>query len=244
MTFLFTNAILFDDDISMWSVSRVTNMAGMFMRATSFGGDISKWDVSSVTDMTGTFRQAKVFNQDLSAWDVSRVTSMDEMFLDAVSFRQTLCGVSWVNSKAQGKKDMFEGSRGSIAPTACTSPPASTTARVTRQHASRRPIPGRELIIRTPISISAVTSVSDHILACPRCGTFRKSGRVSCCAPGGAWFRNCGGRGSKHLDHRWSEGVKACKRKCKCNNRHSTAIHFFSLFLTTCLLYTSPSPRD
>ena len=47
---------------------------------------------------------------------------------------------------------------------------------------------------------------------------YRKSGRVSCCAPGGAWFKNCGGLGSKFLNHRWSEGVKACKRKFKANN--------------------------
>merc|ERR1719201_3088543 len=47
-------------------------------------------------------------------------------------------------------------------------------------------------------------------MTCPKCGTFKKSGRVSCCAPGGAWFKNCGGAGNKNVGHRWSEGTEAC----------------------------------
>merc|ERR1719506_1195424 len=48
---------------------------------------------------------------------------------------------------------------------------------------------------------------------CPKCGSFGKSGRVSCCAPGGAWYKNCGGDANKHADHRWFEGVEACKAR-------------------------------
>merc|ERR1719174_2628569 len=40
---------------------------------------------------------------------------------------------------------------------------------------------------------------------------FKKSSRVSCCAPGGDWYKNCGGVGNKHVDHSWSEGAQACK---------------------------------
>merc|ERR1712032_1428143 len=46
---------------------------------------------------------------------------------------------------------------------------------------------------------------------CPKCGTFEKSGRNSCCAPGGAWYNNCGGARNKNVDHKWFEGVAACK---------------------------------
>merc|ERR1712203_897227 len=45
----------------------------------------------------------------------------------------------------------------------------------------------------------------------PKCGTFAKSGRVSCCAPGGAWFKKCGEVGNKNVDHRWFEGTEACE---------------------------------
>ena len=47
------------------------------------------------------------------------------------------------------------------------------------------------------------------LVACPNCGT--KDGKLSCCAPGGSWFRKCG-NGDK-FDHTWFEGVQACKSK-------------------------------
>ena len=47
--------------------------------------------------------------------------------------------------------------------------------------------------------------------ACPKCAAIKKSGKLSCCAPGGAWFGNCGTSGNSNTDHTWVEGVKACK---------------------------------
>ena len=85
--------------------------------------------------------------------------------------------------------------------------------RVTRGYVSRQPLPDRELIVRTPIT--TITSTIGNTMICPKCGTFKKSGRVSCCAPDGAWFKNCGGTGNRNVDHRWIEGVQACKCKCK-----------------------------
>ena len=160
------------------------------------------------------FSYAAAFNRDISKWDVSSVTNMDRMFRDAASFKQNLCGATWVRSKAS-KVDMFAGSSGSISRTVCTSVSTPVTNEAPHQYSSRRPIIERELIVRTPISASSITSTIDGTIMCPRCGTFRKSGRVSCCAPGGAWFKNCGGLRNKNIDHRWSEGVKACKRKFK-----------------------------
>jgi surface protein len=57
----------------------------------SFNDDISSWDVSQVTDMGGMFEDASSFNQDISSWDVSQVTSMYGMFMYASSFNQNLC---------------------------------------------------------------------------------------------------------------------------------------------------------
>jgi hypothetical protein len=108
---------------------------------------------------------------------------------------------------------MFLGSSGSVSESVCTSAPTSATTQVAKRH----PIPERELIVRTPITTSVSTlSFTSKILRkmrCPKCSTFAKSGRGSCCAPGGAWYKNCGGAANKNLDHRWSEGVEACKRK-------------------------------
>ena len=50
-------------------------------------------------------------------------------------------------------------------------------------------------------------------LACPKCGIIKKSGKASCCAHGGSWFKNCGGAGNTNVDHTWYEGIKACKAR-------------------------------
>ena len=160
------------------------------------------------------FSWAKAFNCDISKWDVFIVFSMENMFFHAVSFEQKLCGAEWVNSEAS-KQNMFTGSSGSISRTVCTSAPTPVTDQAPRQYVSPQPKPDRELIARKTISTPSITSTIGRMMRCPRCGTFRKSGRVSCCAPGGAWFKNCGGIGSKNVGHRWSEGAKACKRKSK-----------------------------
>ena len=74
------NPNTFNQDISKWDVSNVTNMRAMFVFFSLFNEDISEWDVSSVTNMEEMFVGA-AFNQDISEWDVSNVTTMFRMFL-------------------------------------------------------------------------------------------------------------------------------------------------------------------
>ena len=95
MSYIFYNALSFNQDISNWDVSSVTNMRGMFCGAEAFNRNISNWDVSSVTDMYGMFWNAKAFNQDISNWDVSSVTNMNNMFLNAHAFNQDIS--NWRN---------------------------------------------------------------------------------------------------------------------------------------------------
>ena len=52
----------------------------MFHGAHRFNGDLSVWDVSKVTDMSAMFHEAHRFNGDISAWNVSKVTNMGDMF--------------------------------------------------------------------------------------------------------------------------------------------------------------------
>ena len=45
---------------------------------------------------------------------------------------------------------------------------------------------------------------------CSKCGTIKRTGKLSCCTRGGAWFNNCGDPGDPKFDHTWLEGMQAC----------------------------------
>ncbi len=55
-----------------------------------FNDDISKWNVSNVTDMSSMFscydpkdeEAVSAFDEDISGWGVSSVTNMSDMFSD------------------------------------------------------------------------------------------------------------------------------------------------------------------
>ena len=46
---------------------------------------------------------------------------------------------------------------------------------------------------------------------CYKCSNTKKSGKRSCCAHGGTWFKNCGNAGDIEFDHTWAEGIKVCE---------------------------------
>ena len=77
---LFRDNSSFNQDISSWDVSKVTDMYGMFS-SSIFNQEINNWNVSNVTKMGRLFYNATFFNQDISNWDVSNVTEMTSMFL-------------------------------------------------------------------------------------------------------------------------------------------------------------------
>ena len=68
------NIICFNQNISSWDVSNVTNMNGMFTFQGCFNQNISSWDVSNVTDMSSMFFGADGFSHDISQWPVPNVT--------------------------------------------------------------------------------------------------------------------------------------------------------------------------
>ena len=89
----------FNQDISGWDVSNISNMTSFLNGANSFNQDISGWDVSSVTNMETMLRNAVSFNQDIGKWDISSVTNMADMFeetgLSQANFEKTIIG--WAN---------------------------------------------------------------------------------------------------------------------------------------------------
>ena len=87
MSGLFQKNYTFNQDISGWDVSQVTNMDNMFqgyddgmhIYETEFNQPIGSWDVSNVTSMRSMFG-GSMFNQPIDSWDVSNVTNMSNMF--------------------------------------------------------------------------------------------------------------------------------------------------------------------
>ena len=55
-------------------------MSGLFYLCESFNQDLSSWDVSNVTDMSCMFENCKSFNKDLSKWNVLKVQDNLLMF--------------------------------------------------------------------------------------------------------------------------------------------------------------------
>lgn len=90
MTGMFQGAILFDQALESWDVSRVVRMGHMFDGATNFNQDISNWDTASLKDMIRMFNNASQFNQPIGRWTVGGVYRMTGLFANAVSFNQDL----------------------------------------------------------------------------------------------------------------------------------------------------------
>ena len=87
MSNLFRDFSFFNEDISGWDVSNVTNMDSMFRNATEFNQNLNNWaNVARVKSMNSMFRGATNFNSDLNNWDTLNVESMDYMFYGAKNF--------------------------------------------------------------------------------------------------------------------------------------------------------------
>lgn len=86
----------YNQDISIWDTSRVTNLQAMMLGNTQFDQDISTWDVSSVTDVSLMFFNVTSFNQDLSPWKPCSESNWDFVLYNATSFDQDFC--SWTDN--------------------------------------------------------------------------------------------------------------------------------------------------
>ena len=112
---LFSGQTTFNQDISSWDMSNVTNMAQMFFMANIFnnGGSnsINTWDVSNVTTMRQMFSGGDssgnaIFNQDIGDWDVGNVTDFGGMFKRNSQFNQDIS--DWNMLSAKGLSGMFD----------------------------------------------------------------------------------------------------------------------------------------
>ena len=97
--------IAFNQDIGGWDVSSSTNLGNMLFHAEAFNYDIGSWDVSNVIEMSGLFSTLSTFNSDLNSWDVSNVTNMNGMFFNCYIFNKSLS--NWDTSSVLNMGGMF-----------------------------------------------------------------------------------------------------------------------------------------
>jgi surface protein len=102
---IFANCFRFNQPIGNWDVSHVFDMEGVFWDCDDFNQPIGDWDVSNVTDMRSVFYGAHAFNQPLNNWDVSNVTRMQFMFVSTYAFNQDIS--DWDVSSVTNMTQMF-----------------------------------------------------------------------------------------------------------------------------------------
>ncbi len=108
MSNMFESASAFNQPISSWDVSNVSNMSSMFIwTLNSFNQDISNWNVSNVLTLRNTFLDARAFNQDISRWNISKVTDMNSTFTGASAFNQPIG--NWNVSNVTDMSRLFAG---------------------------------------------------------------------------------------------------------------------------------------
>ena len=76
----FSDCSSFNQNISDWNVSKVTNMSYMFYDCINFNQPLGNWNTTNVTNMSYMFNGCTNFNQDLSKWCVSLITSIPNNF--------------------------------------------------------------------------------------------------------------------------------------------------------------------
>jgi len=76
---MFNHALVFNNDLSSWNVSKSRSFHRMFRKALTFNIDLSNWDVSKSTNFNAMFSFASAFNQAL-CWNVFTTSNKDNMF--------------------------------------------------------------------------------------------------------------------------------------------------------------------
>ena len=104
---MFKDCEYFNQSISLWNTANVTDMSYMFDGCYSYDKDVSSLNVGNVTNMSHMFRGCESFISPLNTWDVSKVTDMSYMFMGCASFDGAVS--SWNTVSVTNMSHMFDG---------------------------------------------------------------------------------------------------------------------------------------
>lgn len=90
ISFMFSGAKLFNQDIGQWNTSNVVQMQSIFSFTDTFNQPVGQWDLSNARSVSGMFLDAIAFNQDIGAWKFPNVTEIPNMFSGALAFNQNI----------------------------------------------------------------------------------------------------------------------------------------------------------
>lgn len=91
-------------NMNLWNMSAIENTTYMFYNAINFNENIGNWDVSNVEDMSAMFFQTNSFNQPIGLWNTSKVEKMNSLFTNS-AFNQNIG--SWNVSKVKDMRNIF-----------------------------------------------------------------------------------------------------------------------------------------
>jgi surface protein len=105
----FVNCTAFNQPVSNWNTSSVTNMQSMMQDCPAFNQPVSNWNTSSVTNMRGVFNLCSAFNQSVSHWDTSLVTDLSFFIQLGTAFKQSLASFSLASLSATDRLSQVAG---------------------------------------------------------------------------------------------------------------------------------------
>ena len=104
---MFKDSNRFNQDLSGWDVSRITNATDAFRDCVAFNGDVGTWRLDKLGIAQRMFMGCKVFNQPLNNWRFPELRVAIEMFSGCSAFNQDLN--SWNVSSIRDFEGMFSG---------------------------------------------------------------------------------------------------------------------------------------